>query len=74
MTPRKGRGSRGGNRRPSGQRTYSGVDTSRASGGRQAQRSATNWFLDAATYAHDGDAANARRAARRALRLIARRR
>jgi hypothetical protein len=33
-------------------------------------RSAMNWLLDAATYAHDGDAINARAAAHRGLAAL----
>ena len=36
----------------------------------QAQRSAENWFLDAATFAHDGDWTNARKCALRGIEAI----
>jgi hypothetical protein len=34
------------------------------------QRSAANWFIDAAVYASDGDDASARKAARQALYVL----
>lgn len=36
----------------------------------QARRSAMQWFVDAGTYADDGDTRNARRAAWRGLRAL----
>ena len=37
---------------------------------RSLQRSPLNWFLDAATYAHDGDHCRARRAAHTGLKAL----
>lgn len=59
MTGRKRLGPRGWHRHPN-----------RSCTAPQPQRSAANWLLDAACYLRDGDRANARIAAARALRLL----